>query len=127
MAQSDIIVPDGFRLHTENSSSILLPNNNEAFLNPVQEFNRDLSVACIHTWGALSNEEKKRKWELKQARKAEGGPKNKKQKSVSGQSFVVMQCIKLVFLIDLQSLSPLLLLENHLILSKSHRPHCKKT
>lgn len=82
MTQPDIVVPEGFRLHTENTSHILLPNNNEAFLNPVQEFNRDLSTACIHTWGNLTNEEKKRKWELKQARRAEGVPKNKKQKSV---------------------------------------------
>ena len=84
MAQSDIIVPDGFRLHTENSSSILLPNNNEAFLNPVQEFNRDLSVACIRTWTELVNGEKEAKWrrnQEKRAKQAERGHKAKRAKS----------------------------------------------
>ena len=73
-----LVVPEGFTLHTENTSSILLPTDNGAFLNPVQEFNRDLSVACINTWGELMNEEKRRKAEAASAHK-----KAKKQKSAS--------------------------------------------
>ena len=61
MANS-IIAPDGFTLHTENTSHILLPSNNEAFLNPVQEFNRDLSVAAIRVWSEGLNKTKEERW-----------------------------------------------------------------
>jgi len=59
---NSITVPDGFTLHTENTSHILLPSNNEAFLNPVQEFNRDLSVATIHVWSEELNRIKEERW-----------------------------------------------------------------
>ncbi|KAJ7097891.1 tRNA methyltransferase [Mycena belliarum] len=49
MASTHVAVPEGFTLHTENTSHILL-SANEAFLNPIQEFNRDTSVACIRIW-----------------------------------------------------------------------------
>lgn len=67
-----IIVPDGFKLHSENSASILLPDAADAFLNPVQEFNRDLSVAFIRTWGEDQNARRKEKWETKQKGKNPG-------------------------------------------------------
>ncbi|KAJ3744718.1 N2 N2-dimethylguanosine tRNA methyltransferase [Lentinula detonsa] len=75
-------VPDGFRLHTENSSHILI-SENEAFLNPVQEFNRDLSVACIRTWSEELNELKqKRRAQAKEKRalKAKEGSARKRQR-----------------------------------------------
>ena len=77
-APAAFVVPEGFTLHKENSSAILLPASNDAFLNPVQEFNRDLSVACIRTWGDRTNVEKERKWRQgleRRAKKAaaEGG------------------------------------------------------
>ena len=59
---SSVTVPDGFTLHTENTSHILLPSNNEAFLNPVQEFNRDLSVATIRIWSEVLNKTKEERW-----------------------------------------------------------------
>jgi tRNA (guanine26-N2/guanine27-N2)-dimethyltransferase len=59
---NSITVPDGFTLHTENTSHILLPSNNEAFLNPVQEFNRDLSVAAIRVWSEEMNGTKEERW-----------------------------------------------------------------
>ena len=59
---STITVPEGFTLHTENTSHILLPSNNEAFLNPVQEFNRDLSVAAIRVWSEELNKKKEDRW-----------------------------------------------------------------
>lgn len=34
----------------EGKATILLPVGEQVFYNPVQEFNRDLSVAVIHTW-----------------------------------------------------------------------------
>ncbi|KAL5532740.1 TRM1 [Sanghuangporus sanghuang] len=58
----EIPVPDGFTLHKENTTRILLPGTDEAFLNPVQEFNRDLSVACIRVWSEALDEGKERKW-----------------------------------------------------------------
>lgn len=61
-------VPQGFVLHSENSSHILL-DANAAFLNPVQEFNRDLSVACIRTWSDETNKAKELKWKQKQERR----------------------------------------------------------
>ncbi|KAF8163340.1 tRNA methyltransferase [Crassisporium funariophilum] len=64
MASSDmagIEVPDGFRLHTERSSHILL-SAGEAFLNPVQEFNRDTSVACIRVWSEELDKAKEARW-----------------------------------------------------------------
>ncbi|KAF6765234.1 guanine-N2--methyltransferase [Ephemerocybe angulata] len=71
-------VPEGYVLHTENSSSILL-DANAAFLNPVQEFNRDLSVACIRVWSEESNRTKEAKWRQKQDRKQKA--------KVSGKDF----------------------------------------
>ncbi|KAJ7111597.1 tRNA methyltransferase [Mycena crocata] len=62
-------VPDGFTLHTENNSHILL-SSNEAFLNPVQEFNRDTSVACIRVWSEELHKTKKEKWLLARERQA---------------------------------------------------------
>lgn len=82
---SSFTVPEGFTLHKENTSTILLPASNDAFLNPVQEFNRDMSVACIQAWGDLMNEEKERKWRQtleRRAKQAEkGSHKAKKAKS----------------------------------------------
>ena len=69
-APASFVVPEGYTLHKENSSAILLPASNDAFLNPVQEFNRDLSVACIRTWGETMNREKERKWRQSLERRA---------------------------------------------------------
>lgn len=82
---SSISVPEGFTLHTENSAHILLPATQDAFLNPVQEFNRDLSVACIRTWTEETNAIKEEKWRRAQERKAangkEGVPQTKRVKT----------------------------------------------
>ncbi|KAG8892504.1 RNA methyltransferase tRNA(m5U54)methyltransferase, partial [Tulasnella sp. 403] len=69
---SNMLIPEGFRLHTENSASILLPDTADAFLNPVQEFNRDLSVACIRVWGDDMNAKRKEKWENKAQNRGKG-------------------------------------------------------
>lgn len=69
-ACSSITVPEGFTLHTENTSHILISSKEEAFLNPVQEFNRDLSVACIRVWSEELNREKEAKWKQAQERRA---------------------------------------------------------
>ena len=69
---STITVPDGFTLHTENTSHILL-SSNEAFLNPVQEFNRDISVACIRVWSEDMAKAKERVWVAKRDKKKRKG------------------------------------------------------
>ena len=63
-----IEIPDGFKLYTENTS--LLISSDEAFLNPVQEFNRDLSVACIRVWSEEMNSSKEARWRKGQEKKA---------------------------------------------------------
>lgn len=69
-ATPTITVPEGFTLYTENNANILLATN-EAFLNPVQEFNRDLSVACIRVWSELLNKERESKWKEKKEKKTQ--------------------------------------------------------
>ena len=71
-------VPEGFSLHTENTSHLLL-SGKEAFLNPVQEFNRDISVACITAWSEDNNATKETKWRRSQEKKAQGKA-NKRRK-----------------------------------------------
>ena len=71
-------VPDGFTLHTENTSHILL-DAKAAFLNPVQEFNRDLSVASITTFSQLLNEEKEAKWHTSREKKAKAQAAKKRK------------------------------------------------
>ena len=42
----------------------------QAFLNPVQEYNRDLSIVAIRTWSELFDAEKKVIWSAAEARRA---------------------------------------------------------
>ncbi|PVV02733.1 hypothetical protein BB560_002802 [Smittium megazygosporum] len=44
---------------TEGKATILIPEGNEVFYNPIQEFNRDMSIAAINTWRAIYAEEKR--------------------------------------------------------------------
>ena len=46
---------------TEGQATILLPTGNDVFYNPVQEFNRDLSIAVIKAWDHQRQEERKAK------------------------------------------------------------------
>ncbi|KAH9996809.1 N2,N2-dimethylguanosine tRNA methyltransferase [Russula vinacea] len=83
--------PDGFTLHTENTSHILLPSNNEAFLNPVQEFNRDLSVAAIRVWSEDLNRTKEERWRQARERrltKAEKPPATDRKRRKLEESVV---------------------------------------
>lgn len=65
-----ILVPEGFSLYTENNAHILISSKDEAFLNPVQEFNRDLSVACIRVWSEELDREKEEKFRKAEERRA---------------------------------------------------------
>ncbi|CAO1624003.1 unnamed protein product [Sympodiomycopsis kandeliae] len=67
----------------EGSAIIVMPSTNTAFFNPVQEFNRDLSVLAIKTWSEMMNEDLKAKWERKTAGK-QGSSKKQKRGENSG-------------------------------------------
>ena len=88
-----IKVPDGFRLFTENTSHILL-SANDAFLNPAQEFNRDLSVACIRTWSEDRNREKEQIWRKRMQGKMARTSGNKKLKCVLRRFYIYRPILK---------------------------------
>ncbi|KIM28758.1 hypothetical protein M408DRAFT_329214 [Serendipita vermifera MAFF 305830] len=79
-----IKVPPGYKLHTENSAHILLPDTNDAFLNPVQEFNRDLSVASIRVWAEERDAMKKQKW-LERQRDQPDSKSSSKRRKLAGE------------------------------------------
>ncbi|KAJ1794977.1 RNA methyltransferase tRNA(m5U54)methyltransferase [Coemansia sp. RSA 1938] len=49
---------DDYEQITEGRATILFPRNNEVFYNPVQQFNRDMSIAAIKTWRDITAETK---------------------------------------------------------------------
>ncbi|KAJ1977637.1 RNA methyltransferase tRNA(m5U54)methyltransferase, partial [Dimargaris verticillata] len=56
---------------TEGQATILFPNTNEVFYNPVQQFNRDMSVAAIRTWSKhYFQEQQEREANKRQRRQA---------------------------------------------------------
>lgn len=59
--ETNSTIPNGLSLHVENTTKILL-DPQETFLNPVQEFNRDLSVAAITVWSEERNRVKEANW-----------------------------------------------------------------
>ena len=65
-----ILVPEGFSLYTENNAHILSSSKDEAFLNLVQEFNRDMNVACIRVWSEELDREKVDKFRKSEERRA---------------------------------------------------------
>ncbi|CEH12796.1 tRNA methyltransferase [Ceraceosorus bombacis] len=66
----------------EGSAVISIPKSDAAFLNPVQEFNRDLSVLAIRTWAERRDREKREKFEQaiskRKERSANGRGKRRK-------------------------------------------------
>ncbi|EAU88621.2 tRNA (guanine-N2-)-methyltransferase [Coprinopsis cinerea okayama7 len=87
---SNTEVPEGFVLHTENTSHLLLEAN-AAFLNPVQEFNRDLSVATIRVWSELLNQKKEEQFKRNQEKKLKKAEihRAKRVKVADGEEVVV--------------------------------------
>ncbi|TNY20305.1 N2,N2-dimethylguanosine tRNA methyltransferase [Rhodotorula diobovata] len=101
-------VPEGFVPYTESTTSILFaapPSSSSqagsapVFLNPVQQYNRDLSVVAIRTWSEARQREKRAFWEeglrRKRERKRAGGAgadgkgKGKKRKAQDGEGVEV--------------------------------------
>lgn len=72
----------------EGSATIVLPKASAAFLNPVQEFNRDLSVLAITTWSERRDAEARAKWEKKAKAKAQGKTGKGKAKRAEAEGAV---------------------------------------
>lgn len=71
-------VPSGYTIHRESTTEVLLAEDRDVFINPIQEFNRDLSTLAIKTWSELFDKEKEQKWQ--QRKEQRGLQKNKKRK-----------------------------------------------
>ena len=78
-------IPPNHREHTESKTTILVPTDHTAFLNPTQQFNRDLSVAVIRAWNERRKEKAETRWRLKNERK-KGKAKGKGKGKGKGQS-----------------------------------------
>ncbi|KAL1405404.1 RNA methyltransferase tRNA(m5U54)methyltransferase [Vanrija albida] len=74
-------IPDKYRPHTEQTTTILVPKANTAFLNPVQEYNRDLSVSVIRAWNDQRKEELEARWRANNAKKEAKGKGKSKPKA----------------------------------------------
>lgn len=70
--------PAGYRVHVEGRAGILVPDGSSTsipdkdkhqnvFVNPIQEFNRDVSIAAIRAWSEMVDAVKREQWEQKQA------------------------------------------------------------
>ncbi|WRT66207.1 N2,N2-dimethylguanosine tRNA methyltransferase [Kwoniella shivajii] len=70
--------PKDHTTHTESTTTIFLPKAG-AFLNPVQHYNRDMSVAVIRAWNELRKEELEARFRSKLEKR--GGLPKKKSKS----------------------------------------------
>jgi tRNA (guanine26-N2/guanine27-N2)-dimethyltransferase len=84
-------VPEGFSPHTERNATILLPVQDKPFLNPIQEYNRDLSVAVIKHWSKVKDNELREKFEKKRSKVAANKEKQRgkgKGKQVGEQETV---------------------------------------
>jgi tRNA (guanine26-N2/guanine27-N2)-dimethyltransferase len=79
-------IPAGYKAHTESSTTILVPEANTAFLNPVQQYNRDLSIAVIRAWNDMRKEEALAKHEVKMQRKGKAKGKGKAAVEVTGEA-----------------------------------------
>lgn len=67
--QTDGLAPAGFKKVTEGKATILFPDTNEVFYNPIQEFNRDISIAAIRTWDEIYQEERSARLAEKKSRR----------------------------------------------------------
>ena len=92
ISPSSIVVPEDHTLHRENSAFILLPSENGAFLNTVQEFNRDLSVACIRTWSERHNRDRELLWNLHKGRQGEKMAARDAKRLETGENYWLQAC-----------------------------------
>ena len=68
----------------ENSATIVMPSKEAAFLNPVQEFNRDLSTLAITAWSERLDREKRLRFDERnraRSRRGDAPPEAKRAKT----------------------------------------------
>ncbi|KAL4215733.1 N2,N2-dimethylguanosine tRNA methyltransferase [Rhizopus microsporus] len=86
-----------FNTVTEGKATILFPKNNEVFYNPVQQFNRDMSIAAIRTWSEIYNNEKAARIEKKLARnkdeKSRMALENTLEKIKNSNNFTILEAL----------------------------------
>lgn len=70
---------------TEGCATILFPKGNKVFYNPIQQFNRDISILGIRAWSQLYESENKPK-PKKLKRKKNSGPPEESRKKFSNVS-----------------------------------------
>jgi hypothetical protein len=99
LPSSSKAVPQGYTALHESTTEILIPSSSlpsnpadnpsqtkQVFLNPVQEYNRDLSVIAIRCWSELRVKEHREKREKGMKKGAERkGPKGNKKRKVQEQ------------------------------------------
>lgn len=61
MASKDSINVNDYNVIKEGKAEILAPKEDKVFYNPIQQFNRDLSVMGIKAWSSLLNEKEMQK------------------------------------------------------------------
>lgn len=69
---------------TEGKATILFPKGNKVFYNPIQQFNRDLSVVGIRAWDQLYKEDRE-KFKHKPSRKRKRGKDNEDSVDVQNE------------------------------------------
>ena len=81
---------EDFNIVKEGKAEILFPKKETVFYNPIQQFNRDLSVTCIKAWDNLYGDEcgqKRRNKKGKKKRTAQNSDdSSKRQKMEDGSS-----------------------------------------
>ncbi|KAI7884382.1 N2,N2-dimethylguanosine tRNA methyltransferase [Lichtheimia hyalospora FSU 10163] len=82
---------------TEGKATILFPKGNEVFYNPVQEFNRDMSVAAIRTWSEMFLGEKRARIEKKVANSKDEKQRKESEERlknhINTQSFTILEAL----------------------------------
>ena len=85
-----VIKPDAdkFTIVTEGKAHILFPEKETVFYNPIQQFNRDLSVSCIKAWDNLYGQPKQERSKSKGKKRGmdESEESSKKRKLDDGSA-----------------------------------------
>ncbi|KAI7940837.1 hypothetical protein MJO28_013122 [Puccinia striiformis f. sp. tritici] len=85
--------PAGYQAHQEASTQILIKiteesaaQPSEAFINPVQEYNRDLSISAIKAWSSMRNQELESKWiKSKNSKNKKRGPSDSNHELINSK------------------------------------------
>ncbi|KAI8391213.1 N2,N2-dimethylguanosine tRNA methyltransferase [Radiomyces spectabilis] len=96
MATGDIDI-SLYNTVTEGKATILFPKQNEVFYNPVQEFNRDMSIAAIRTWSEIFLQEKRDRIE-KKIQKVKDEEERKKMEAslnehINAKNFTILEAL----------------------------------